>query len=44
MSRRISRALRRRVAETARFRCGYCLAQQVIVYPAHAHVSPATAR
>ena len=31
--RRISPALRRRVAETARFRCGYCLTSQEIIGP-----------
>jgi len=29
----ISAALRQRVAETARFRCGYCLASQRIIGP-----------
>jgi 5-methylcytosine-specific restriction endonuclease McrA len=29
----ISAALRRRVAETARFRCGYCLTSQRVVGP-----------
>jgi predicted nucleotidyltransferase len=32
-TRRIPAALRQRVAEAARFRCGYCLASQRIIGP-----------
>lgn len=33
---RVSESLRQRVRETARFRCGYCLTQEIVVsYPLH---------
>jgi 5-methylcytosine-specific restriction endonuclease McrA len=39
---RVSQALRKRVAEAARFRCGYCQIQQIVVaYPLHVeHIVP----
>lgn len=42
---RISQALRKRVAEAARFRCGYCQTQQIVVaYPLHVeHIVPEAA-